>query len=306
MIKINLYKINYFCLFLIFCSLLIVSCSSAPKEIGDIKILRSQAEAWLEAGNKEAGQGKFKNALTILSEAKSNAIMADDISLIIRVCLSRGNVLYSLGNKKDAFEEWNHAVSEAEKFGNPELLSVSKIYLARGNLISEERDAELVYKEVNNESEKISKSRLYIAFSWQVKGLALRAMALNKEAEKERDEAKVLFKNAEAAFMRSLEINEKDLYLENASYDWYIIASIRSLSGYPDEAVKALESSIAVDRRIENSWGIAASYRAMGDVYFNTDKLKAKEAYIRARTIYAAMLNEEETAVMDKRIGSLK
>jgi len=276
----------------LFFTLIVVytSCSSAPKNRGDIDTLRSQGETWLETGNKQAGLGAFENALSILTETKRNAILADDSSLIIRVCLSRGNVLFSLARTDEAFAEWDHAVAEAQRLGNAELLSVSRIYHARGNLITQRQNAQSVLSEVTTLSTHITNAR-YTAFSWQVRGLALRAMGSYSEAE--------------SAMRRSLDINERGSYLESASYDWYTIASIRSLAGNFSGAISALESSIAIDRRIENSWGLAASYRASGDVHRRAGRSdEAAEAYARARMIYAAMGNDHETAEIDRRTNN--
>jgi len=278
-------------LLVVFCSLFSVSCSTAPKSPLDIRVLRNQAEVWLEMGNKESGQGRFTNSLRILTEAKSNAILADDSSLLIRVCLSRGNVLFSLDRRAEAFNEWRQANAEALRFKDVELMSVSKIYLARGNLLVDRQLAGSILSEVINESENIKNNRLYIAFSWQVRGLALRALES--------------YNDAETAFKNSLDIHFKDGYLENTAYDWYTIASIRSLAKNTHGALQALDESIAIDRRIENSWGIAASYRAMGDVYNNAgQRQEAVAAYIRAKTIYEAMKNEEAIADINKRLSN--
>jgi tetratricopeptide (TPR) repeat protein len=266
------------------------SCSSAPKNTGDVYTLRAQAEAGLESGSREAGQGNFENALILLTESKRKAILADDPSLTVRVCLARGNVLFFLGRTEEAFAEWEQAVAEARGFGNGELLSLSRIYRARGMLILGRAEAQSVLDEVNRESANIKSERIYIAFSWQVKGLALRALGSYAEAEN--------------ALRRSLEINEREKVLENASYDWYIIASIRSLQGNTTDAITALETSISIDRRIENSWGLAASWRAMGDVYRRAGmEQEAVEAYRRAITIYTAMGNEREVAETEKRMN---
>jgi len=275
---------------LILMTLVFISCSSAPKNPGDIYNLRSQAEAVLEAANKDAGRGNYENALLLLDECKRTAILADDPSLIIRSSLSRGNVLLSLGKTDEAFAEWEYAVGEAQKFGNAELLSVSRIFRARGNLVSGRTGAQAVLDEANRESLNIKNDRLYLAFSWQVKGLALRALGSYREAEN--------------SVKRSLEIHERDRYLENASYDWYTIASIRSLAGDAAGALEALDASIALDRRIENSWGLAASWRAKGDVYRKASRNnEAEEAYRRALAIYLAMANEHEAAETEQRLG---
>ena len=286
--KIFIFLIIIFAVIIIF-----ESCSSAPKNPGDIYLLRTQAEEGLESANREAGNGHFEIALTLLTGYKRNAILADDPSLIIRICLSLGNILFSLGRTDDAFAEWDQAIAEAVRLNDSELLSVSRIFRARGNLLSKRVSAQNILNEVTRESLNLKKNRLYIAFSWQVRGLALRDLGLWREAEE--------------AVRRSLDIHVKDRHLENASYDWYTIASIRSLSGNFTGALEALESSIALDRRVENSWGLAASWRAMGDVYIKAGKnTEALEAYRRARAIFAAIGNDHEINEMDIRINNIR
>ena len=68
-------------------------------------------------------------------------------------------------------------------------------------------------------------------------------------------------------------------------------------------ALSALETAIIIDRRIENSWGLASSWRAMGDVYRKMDREEeALDAYSRARAIYSAIGNEYEVEEIDKRM----
>jgi tetratricopeptide (TPR) repeat protein len=285
------YYFQYVFLFLIFL-IILNSCSSAPRNPGDIFNLRNQAESGLVSANREAAVGRFENAFALLTEFKRSAILADDPSLIIRISLSRGNILYALGRTDEAFAEWEQAIAEAVRFGNIELLSVSRIFYARGNLLSGRASPASVLNEINRESINIRNDRLYIAFSWQVRGLALRSLGRWNEAE--------------IAMKNSLEIHEKDRHIENASYDWYIIASIRSLSGDTFGALQALESSIALDRRIENSWGLASSWRAMGDVYRNAGRNEdALQAYRRSRDIYFAMRSAHEVEEIDRRISEL-
>jgi len=264
------------------------SCSTASKNNGDINILRKATERGIESTNKEVGQGNYINAEQLLIEFKRLAILSDDSSLITRVCLSYGNVLLSLGKTDSAYVEWDQAIEEAQKSGNKELLSVAKIFKARGNLLLEKAPAQSVIDEVNREIANI-KNSLYLAYSWQTKGLAQRA--LNSYGE------------AEESIKKSLGIHEKEKALENASYDWYTIASIRSLAENFAGALQALESAITIDRRIENSFGLAASWRAMGDVYRKMGKNEdALGAYKRSRAIYSAMGNKEEVAELDNRI----
>ncbi|MDR0443664.1 MAG: tetratricopeptide repeat protein [Treponema sp.] len=272
-------------------SLMIVSCSSQPKNPGDIYVLRNQAEKELDVGNREAGRGNFEAALLILNECKRKAVLTDDPGLLIRSGLSRGNVLFSLDSRDEAFSEWEQSIALAQKYEDRELLSVSRIYNARGKLISNSGSAQSALDEVNREAGNIKSNQLFVAFSWHVKGLALRQLGS--------------YRDAEDAIKRSLDIHEKNMYLENASYDWYVIASIRSLAGNTQGALQALESAVAIDRRIENSWGLAAGWRATGDVYRKTGKAQeARDAYQRAIAIYKAIGNEHEAAEAEKRMNN--
>lgn len=288
MVNNKLIKISL-ALFLIFA---LVCCSSQPKKNkgGDIYNLRSRAEGLLESGNREASRGNYSGSLSILNEGRRNAVLTDDPSLLIRSGLSLANVLFALGRTDEAFSEWEKAIEEARKNGNRELLAVCRIYHARGSLLSDRASASSVLDEVNSEMVYIKTDNLYVAFSWQVKGLALRLIGSYHEAE--------------TAVRNSLVIHEKEMYLENASYDWYVIASIRSLSGNAAGALAALETAIEIDRRVENSWGLAADWRAVGDVRRILGREPdALEAYARARAIYEAIGNASEVLEIDRRMG---
>jgi tetratricopeptide (TPR) repeat protein len=277
------------CVFSLLIILGLSSCSTAPKNNGDVYDLRITAEKGLESANKEAAQGNFANAQNFLIEYKRMAILTDDPSLIIRICLSYGNVLLSLGKTNEAYAEWDQAVAEAQKSGNKELLSVTKIFMARGNLLSGRAAAQSVLDEVNREIVNIKTNNLFVAYSWQTKGLAQRDLGSYREAEE--------------SIKKSLDIHEKNKALENASYDWYTIASIRSLAGNTAGALQALETAITTDRRIENSFGLAANWRAVGDICRKMGKNDdALEAYKRARAIFEAMGKEEEAAEIDGRM----
>jgi len=270
--------------------ILLFSCSTAPKNPGDINILRNQAEQGIESANREAAKGNFEIALSLLTGFRRNAILTDDLSLFIRVTLARGNVLFSMNRADEAFADWDEAIREAVRLGNNELLSVARIFKARGNLLSKKAEPRVVLDEVVRESANI-KNKLFIALSWQVRGMALSSLGSPAEAE--------------AAIRRSLDIHLSERILENASYDWYTIASIRSLAGNASGSLEALEASMNLDRRIENSWGLASSYRAMGDVYRKAGREQdALEAYRRSRAIFAAMNNEGEVSEIDRRIRS--
>jgi tetratricopeptide (TPR) repeat protein len=283
--------------------LCLAACSSAPKNPGDVYEVRRIAESQLDLGNKNADRGNYETALLLLNESMRLAISADDPGLRVRAGLSRGNVLFALGRADEAIAGWETALSESEKRGNGELAAVSRIHQARGRLLSAVNgiaigaaagaaaDSATVAAEVRAEVNKelaAVKDRLYTAFAWQVIGLA----------EKELDR----YGEAEAAVRRGLEIHQKDLQLEQAAYDWYLIASFRSLAGNYDGARQALESAMALDRRVENSYGLATDWRAMGDVFKKAgNSAESREAYLRSAEIFRSLGNDDAAAATEKR-----
>ena len=263
--------------------LLISACSTQPKNPGVTYNLRRQAESQLSQGNKQADRGELGQALSLLEDAMQLAVASDDPGLRVRVGLSRGNVLFSLGRREEAAEAWNNALGEAESIGDRELTAVSRIHIARGRLLSsggESAAAESVRDEVTRDMAQVRSDQLYTAFAWMVIGLA----------EKELGR----YAQAETALRRSLEIHEKDRNFELAAYDWFMIAFFRSLAADYRGARQALEMAIDFDRRVENSWGLASDWRALGDVNRKAgDHDAAQTAYSRAAQIFRAMGNRE-------------
>jgi tetratricopeptide (TPR) repeat protein len=255
------------------------SCSTAPKNTGDVNDARKDAEVQLEQGIREADRGNTAAALIFMNEAKRLAVITDNSSLLIRSDLSRGNVLFALGNVQDAVEAWNKALEEAVFAGNKDLAAVCRVHIARGKLLSRSA-AQSVRDEVNRELSQIQSDEMYIAYAWTVIGLA----------EKELGR----YAGAEDAVKRALAIHEKTFNLELAAYDWFMIASFRSLSGNSADALKALESAIEYDRRTENSWGLANDWQAFGDVQNKAgNRAAANAAYMRAAAIFRALGNNE-------------
>jgi tetratricopeptide (TPR) repeat protein len=272
--------------------LLVCSCSTPPKNPGNVDTLRKQAESQLQLANSYADRGGLETAMTLLDEAMRLAVMTDDSGLRIRTGISRGNALFSLGRREEAAVDWNKALDEAGRQGNEELAAVCRTYIARGKLLGPggKDAAQSVRNELSRDIAYIKSDKLYAAFAWTVIGLA----------EKELGN----YAGAESAVRRSLEIHEKNRYFELAAYNWFLIASFRSLGGNYTGARQALESAIALDRRIENSWGLASDWRALGDVEKKAgNRDAARAAYQRAAEIFSAVGNEEAAAEALSRSG---
>ncbi|MCL2129389.1 MAG: tetratricopeptide repeat protein [Treponema sp.] len=263
------------------------ACSTAPKKASEVFTNRMIAANQLNLANQTATQGRYNDALLFLEEARRLALSTDDPPLRIKTSLSRGNILFALGRHDEAFDEWESAAEEADASGEAAIAALSRIYTIRGELVLLSINTEGGFKENDNAARvyiprilrEMSLGRsdsLTTAAGCETLSLAFKQMGRWQEAER----------NAE----RALAIHEKGRFLEDAAYDWFLIASIRSLSGNYESAMNALWNSIAFDRRAENGFGLANSWQAMGEVHKKFGQpAEAETAFRRAAEIYRAI-----------------
>lgn len=264
-------------------------CSSVPKRPAAIFTVKNQATTQLELVHKETDRGNYEQALNLLEEARRLAMSADDPELLIREGLSRGTILYALGRTEEADAVWNRALAEAERSGEAELAAIVRIYKARSMLLADGATAETVKTQVRTALAAIGSDKLSLALGWTVIGLA--------EKEQHR------WSEAEGALQKALVIHEKDNYLEQAAYDWFLIASVRSIAGQYAGALDALGKAIGFDRRAENTYGLGMDWRAQGDIYKKMGKFdEAGEAYRRAAAIFRSVFLEQEALQVESRL----
>jgi tetratricopeptide (TPR) repeat protein len=245
--------------------------------------------------NKTANQGRYEDALIVLEEARRLAVAADDPALRIKTALSRGNIYFSMGRHEEAFKDWESAVAEGEIVGQGDLTSLARIYIARGRLVLNSPDwrAGLSTEEIRDqiwvEILLIKNDVQAVAMGWMVLGMAEKELSHYPEAEN--------------AVRQALNIHEKGLFLEEAAYDWYLIASIRSVSKQYAAALEALAMAISFDRRAENGFGLASSWQAMGEVYLKDGKpTEAEAAFRRAVEIFRALRLDEAAEKAETRV----
>ncbi|MDR1636864.1 MAG: tetratricopeptide repeat protein [Treponema sp.] len=277
---------------LFFCSaFLALGCSSAPKRPAEIFTVRNMTETQLELANRAADQGRYAEALDLLQEARRLAVSADDPRLLIRTGLSWGNILFYMGRTGEAEEHWTAALDEAAAAGDEELAAVSRVYMARSRLLGGVSNAEEVRTQVQDELSRIE-SPLHTALAWTVAGLAEKELGRWNDGENS-------IKNA-------LDIHRKNNYLEQAAYDWYLIASIRSVAGDYAGALEALDEALAFDRRAENTYGLGMDWLAVGEVRKKAgNTAEAAAAYRRSGDIFRSLNLEKEAEQADQRLSGL-
>jgi tetratricopeptide (TPR) repeat protein len=264
-------------------------CSSAPKRPVAVFTIKNKVTTQLELVHKAMDQGNYEQALDLLEEARRLSISTDDPELLIREGLARGNILYALGRTEEADAIWNRALAEAELAGAAELAGIVRIYKARSMLLADGATADTVKTQVRTELGAIGSDKLSLALGWTVIGLA--------EKEQRR------WSEAEGALQKALAIHEKDNYLEQAAYDWFLIASVRSMAGQYAGALDALGKAIGFDRRAENTYGLGMDWRAQGDVYKKMGESdEAADAYRRSAAIFRSIFLEQEALQVESRL----
>jgi tetratricopeptide (TPR) repeat protein len=281
--------------FISFVFVLCAACSSAPSKPAEIYTDRNLAASQLDMANKTANQGRYQDALIVLEEARRLAVASDDPALRIKTALSRGNIYFSIGRHDEAFKDWESAAAEGEAAGQRDLAALARIYTARGRLVldSPERRAGLQVEEIRNqirfEISHIKDDDQAVAMCWMVLGMAEKELGRYPEAE--------------TAVKEALNIHEKGLFLEEAAYDWYLIASIRSVSAQYAAALEALHTAIYFDRRAENGFGLASSWLAMGEVYLKDGQpAGAEAAFRRASEIFRALRLDDAAEKVESRL----
>jgi tetratricopeptide (TPR) repeat protein len=273
----------------VLCGFLLVSCSSVPKRPAEVFVLQTMTETQLRLANTEADRGNYTEALSLLNEAWRMAVSTDRPALRIRVSISRGNVLFYLGRQQEAEAIWEAAREEAEAAGDRVLAAACRIYRQRSVLGADASGAGEVLAAVQAELGNVKSDKLFTALAWTVTGLA----------EKELGR----FENAEKSIRNALSVHEDGRYLEQAGYDWYLIASVRSVAGNYRGALDALDAALGFDRRAENTFALGMDWTARGDVLRKMDSEEAAvAAWRRAAEIFRSLLLEEQALAVESRI----
>jgi tetratricopeptide (TPR) repeat protein len=259
------------------------ACSSVPKQPAEARLVRDAAAVLLERANRDADRENYSLALSQAAEARRLAVSVDDPALRVRTGLSMGNCLFFLGRRDEADAVWQATLKDAEAEGDAELAAICRIYRARGELLEVivlaagggvASVAEIRLR-VEAEMKAVKTDRLSVALGWIVMGLAEKELGRYREAED--------------AFRNALAIHDKERYLEQAAYDWYLIASVFSVDGRYGEAVAALKEALKFDRRAENVYALGKDWLAIGEVYSKAGKGgEAGAAYQRAAEIFQA------------------
>lgn len=281
------------CLFVIFISALLFSCSSPPKRPMKISTVAMVADSRYETANSEIVSGQYDLALLHLNECYNLALSVDDIDLLCRIYLS--SISYKI--QTNTLDEKTDSESFVLENSVESLLASAKKFASRTersdylNAVCTLYEVEieltrgktnyLFYEGILSNTENFLKDEPYY--------LALYNRTLGN--------VHILAKKYDSSvseYKKAAEIHTKNRYIYEIGTDWYGVARAYSLLGNKNEAISAIENALKYDKDAENSSAIASDYFACAKILMkgtptSDDKKKAQSYAEWAASIFKSI-----------------
>ncbi|MCP5514870.1 MAG: tetratricopeptide repeat protein [Spirochaetales bacterium] len=256
-----------------------LSCSSAPAKPDAVSSRKNRAADITGFGNNYFIQGQYNQALVFFKLALDENTAVDFEPGISRTSNSIGKVYLVTGEFDKAEQYLNDAYEIAKKLENRELTAISarnmaELYIEQGKI--EESDALLNEALSNSESYPLIKAEVYHTV----------AISLRKKGN---------FSEAISYIDRASEINLREKAHSSLAANYYLAASVYSRQNNFSKSVEMLNKAIDEDRIVENSYGLAKDYKALGIVHLKNSK--PEEAYpffIKSIKIFDVIDNKSE------------
>ena len=265
--------------------LFMASCSSAPKKTSEINTRKNRAADYMEFGNQYFRQGLYDMALVFFGMAYDENIAADFEPGISRVSSSIGRTFLLLGDFTYAEKYIQKSYDFAKQLGDRDLIALSANNFAELN----------IYKNLIPEAEKfIVEAVAQASANSNTLAEAYHNLALIEQRKGEP-------RKALATINRAIEINKKNESYLNLAANYYLAASIFSQENNFTKATEMLFIALDNDRLVENSYGLAKDYKALGIVSLkDSNKEEAYTFFIRSLNIFMVIKNiDEEKSVLE-------
>ncbi|MBN1698134.1 MAG: tetratricopeptide repeat protein [Spirochaetales bacterium] len=248
--------------FVIVCTVMMHGCSSAPeKKEGEVE-KKNRAAEYARYGNDYYNQGIYDRSLDFfnLSLAYNGAVFNE--KGMISSYNSIGKVYSAIGDMESAEENFSNALEIARRLGTADLIAQTLNNLGELYFRTRQFNESLAhFEEALTYKNKIPRSE--IAVIYHNMGTVYKRL----------DD----FDTAFSYFKKALTINtEKKLYEEAAS-NQYMIASLHLEKGDIKKALDSAEKALSLDKKVENSLGIAKDYYALGIINLRAEN--EEEAY---------------------------
>lgn len=238
-------------------AILVPGCSSIPKEQKALPEKRSKAVDYSARGEKYFSEGNYQEALLLFSNALAQQVLADNREGIIGSYYNIGRSHLEMGSLDEAEDAFLEGLRLAEEDTIiPELakgiILLGELSLKKGSFEEGER-AFLKALRLLEGVEKGDDTLL------RQKAVALHDLGVARKQLRN-------MKEAEEAFILSLEINRKLEALEEEANNHYMLSSLHFARGRHGEALEQIEEALSIDRSLERSLSIAEDLFAKGSI----------------------------------------
>jgi tetratricopeptide (TPR) repeat protein len=239
-------------LLLVLAGLLLSGCSTKPKEPPVVRNEKNRATGFLSQGNKQFDAGLYDPARESYKKALSIFGSINDDDGIIDSLLSLARAGMVLGGGKETAELLTYAESYALMTKKPHL--IRSVYNFRGEFLLKNGDYEgALALCADDKVPGLSGDSEEAAGMFRIRGKALKRLERYPEAAE--------------ALKRAIEIDTKLMHEADLAADYYILASVHSLTGDYPRAMETIQKALELDRKIESKSGIAADLAAMATIY---------------------------------------
>ncbi len=250
-------------------------CSSAPPPSNGVSTVKDQAAQDSAVGEGYYRQARYDLAIQFFLRALNGYTSVDDGEGVTRTYNLIGKTYLATSSLDQAEDMFVRARQRAKGVSDSLLFDSSnnlgELYLARGDA-ARARDVLLEALALPAGAQTPARTAIvYHNLGTAEKNLGEPAQALEY-------------------YGKSLQINLAQKLQAEAASDYYMIASVHSREGRFDEAVKNAELALAVDKRIENSPGIAEDLYALGLISTRrADSAAAFDYFQRSYMVYTTI-----------------
>ena len=288
--------------FLAACILAAVSCSSAPPRSDTVTDVKQQAADAAVSGETYFRQGRYDLALQFFSQALSGYTSVDNADGVVCCTISIGQVYLATDRVDEAADMFTRARERARGL-SPALfvdssVSLGELYLRKGD----PKGALEIFQEALA-TPGVAASPAGAA------GGAGAASRTSPGGGLTPEQTGVLNHNIGAAYKasgdlaralealnRSLRIDLDNKLIYEAAADYYMIASVYSkMEDFP-AAVRNAQAALDLDKKIENSPGIAQDLHALGLIARKRgDAASAYDYFQRSYLVFSTLGMKSET-----------
>ncbi len=273
--------------------LVLVGCSTVAttQEDVEVTIQRKQAVDFARQGDESLVSRNFTQAETYYNQSLEANWATDNLEGVIQAHFSLGLLYLGLGYADRADQEYADALETAGILGNAVMLADCKLNQAKVLLYRDQAAEALAVLDGAMVSIANDKDEVRKAGFLHNRGAALKVLGRLDEAKKALNEA--------------LAINLKLKALKEPAANLYLLAAIANKEEKSAEALKYLDQALVLDKKSENSEGIAKDLYAQSVILRKLNgpdgKPRLNEAWNTLRRSFRVSLatNDEAATLRD-------